>query len=86
MGTCTTRFDFVREKEKKKEKEEETPHVPKSFTDFIRREQDFQMDKRDLNSKFEEIWEFFEQSVSSDGWEFFREEEIFVRYMHVVFM
>ena len=78
MGTCTTRFNLIREKEVY-----ESPKMETITLEIPIPDQDFQLEERNTDSKFQEIWQYFDELANSEGWEFYQESEIFVRTMHV---
>ena len=63
MGNCTSRFDFIRDKE-----ESYTKHrQPAKSLNQQNLEIDLEVKERNSSSKFEEIYQYLDEIVFSDG-------------------
>ena len=70
MGNCVNRLGFIREKDiqaYKHQKVFKTEENPEIFENFQSKEQDFSVTERNFNSKFDEICEYLDDVICSDG-------------------
>jgi hypothetical protein len=80
MGNCVSRFDLVREKY-----DYDKGGAIEIFQKIEISDRDFEIIERVPDTKFEEIFEYVDEIICSEGWELYRENEILVRTMHVKF-